>query len=43
MEREVKDFLDSMLAKSTRKSYINALEKFEKYAGQTISEIIKER
>jgi len=43
MEKEVKVFLDSVLAKNTRKTYIRALEIFEKYTEQTISEIIKQR
>ena len=43
MEKEVKVFLDSVLAKNTRKTYIRALEIFEKYTKQTISEIIKRR
>lgn len=43
MEKDVKDFLDSILAKSTRKGYIRALEVFEKYTGKTISEIIQLR
>jgi hypothetical protein len=43
MEKEVKVFLDSVLAKNTRKTYIRALEIFEKYTKQTISEIIKQR
>ena len=43
MEKEVKVFLDSVLAKNTRKTYIRALDIFEKYTKQTISEIIKQR
>jgi len=43
MEKEVKVFLDSVLAENTRKTYIRALEIFEEYTGQTISEIIKQR
>ena len=43
MEKEVKVFLDSVLAENTRKTYVRALEIFEEYTGQTISEIIKQR
>lgn len=43
MEKEVQAFLDSILAKNTRKTYIRALEIFEEYTGQTISETIKQR
>ena len=43
MEKEVRAFLDSILAKNTRKTYVRALEMFEKYMDKTISEIIKER
>jgi hypothetical protein len=31
MEREVKDFVDSILATNTRKSYIRSLSIFEEY------------
>ena len=43
MEKEVKDFLDSILAKNTRKTYTRALELFEEFMGQTISEIIEQK
>ena len=42
MEKEVKDFLDSILAKNT-KTYTRALELFEEFMGQTISEIIEQK
>jgi integrase len=43
MEREVKDFVDSILATNTRKSYIRSLSIFEEYMEKTISDIIRQR
>ena len=43
MQKEVKSFIDSVVAKNTRKTYIRALELLEEYMGKTISEIIDER
>ncbi len=43
MEKEVKSFLDSVVAKNTRKTYIRGLELLEEHMEKTISEIIDER
>jgi len=36
-------FLDSVLAKNTWKTYIRALEIFENYRSQTVSDIVRRR
>ena len=43
MEKEVRSFIDSVVAENTRKTYIRGLELLEEYMGKTISEIIDER